>query len=90
MKLFSTQSEEIQNQEKLYQEAKKRQKMKTENFIVITDSDVELLQKSLQFYSENYPVINNQNQISGVLRKLYSLRTLFKNSPNKELYIQKN
>ena len=62
--------------------------MKTENFIVITDSDLELLQKSLQFYSENYPVINNQNQISGVLRKLYSLRTLFKNNPNKELYIQ--
>ena len=88
MKLFSTQSKEIQNQEKLYQEIKKRNKMKTENFIVITDSDLELLQKSLQFYSENYPVINNQNQISGVLRKLYSLRTLFKNNPNKELYIQ--
>lgn len=45
MKLFSTQSKEIQNQEKLYQEIKKRNKMKTENFITITYSDVELLQK---------------------------------------------
>ena len=89
MKLFSTQSKEVQNQEKLYQEIKKRDKMKTENFITISDSDIELLQKSLKFYSENYPIINNQNQISGVLRKLYSLHSLLKNSPNRELYIQK-
>jgi len=62
--------------------------MNSENFIAINDSDIKLLQESLKFYSQKYPVIDDE-QINSTLRKLYSLRVYLNKSQNKELYISK-
>lgn len=60
--------------------------MNSESFIIITSSDIKLMQEALRDYSVEGIMIKNKNCL---LRKLYSIQSLLNNSGNKELYIQK-
>ena len=60
--------------------------MNSESFIIITSSDIKLMQEALRNYSVEGIMIKHKNYL---LRKLYSIQSSLNKSQNKELYIQK-
>ena len=50
--------------------------MNDDKIIILTLLDIDLLQKALQYYTSEYPIINNPEHCRLVLRKLYSLESM--------------
>ena len=45
--------------------------MNDDKIIILILSDIDLLQKALQYYTSEYPIINNPEHYNLLLRKLY-------------------